>query len=591
MNRLGGKSNTGEGGEESETTRSRTRRAALAAIKQVASGRFGVTSPTSSTPTTSRSRWRRARSPARAASCPSHKVYPWIAKDRHSTPASASSAAAAPRHLLHRGPRPAHPRPEERNPRRGHVKLVAEVGVGTVAAGVAKAHADVVLISGTTGHRRLAAHLDQARRAAWGLGPAETQQTLCSTTCGPRGRRGRRPAEDGPRRGRRRAARRRGVRLRHGPLVVDGLRDDARLPPDTCPVGVATQTRCSAGVQRQAGVRREVLHLLAEEVREHRGAGLPLGRGDGRPRRGARHHRAAAALPEGRGPRPVADPARAPLPAALASHETQDHGSTRARQHSSRSPPTPSSAASRVRSPAPHPQRQPHRRHDARLGGQPPPRRRRACRGTTTSATFTGSAGQSFGAFLPRGITLGWRRRNDYVGKGLSGGRVVVRPDRAATFVAGGRNVIAGNVVGYGDRRRDLRPRRRGRAVLRAQLRRDRGRRGVGDHGCEYMTGGRVSSSARPAQLRGRHVGGRLPRRGAFRVNTEMVDLVPLDDDDVAVLRPDLPPQEETGSAVAAAVLASGDDLAARFTRSCPRLRPCPGRPAAADAGRDVRSP
>jgi glutamate synthase (NADPH/NADH) large chain len=212
----------------------------------------------------------------------------------------------------------------------------------------------------------------------------------------------------------------------------------------------------------------------------------------------------------------------------------------------------------------------------------------------TIQISLTGSAGQSLGAFLPAGITLClYGDANDYVGKGLSGGRLVVRPDRAASLPAE-HNVIAGNVIGYGATSGEIFVRgvvgerfcvRNSGAVAVVE--------GVGDHGCEYMTGGRVVILG-PT---GRNFAAGMSGGAAYlldavtgRINTEMVDLLPVDDDDVVLLRDLLTRHfEETDSPVAASVLAG--DLAGRFTKVMPRdyARVLAAQAAAEREGRDVQ--
>jgi glutamate synthase (NADPH/NADH) large chain len=214
----------------------------------------------------------------------------------------------------------------------------------------------------------------------------------------------------------------------------------------------------------------------------------------------------------------------------------------------------------------------------------------------TIDITFTGSAGQSFGAFLPRGITLRLEGdSNDYVGKGLSGGRVIVRPDRKAVFAAE-ENVIAGNVIGYGATSGEIFV--RGIVGERFCVRNSGALavvEGVGDHGCEYMTGGRVVVLG-PT---GRNFAAGMSGGVAYlldavtgRINTEMVDLLPVDDDDVALLRDLLTRHhEETDSPVAAAVLAGDGSFAGRFTKVMPRdyARVLAAQAAAEREGRDVQ--
>ena len=304
MNNIGGKSNTGEGGEDPARLYDPKRRSA---VKQVASGRFGVTSEYLVNADDIQIKMAQGAKPGEGGQLPAHKVYPWIASVRYSTP-GVGLISPPPHHdiysiedlaqLIHDL--------KNANPRaRVHVKLVAEVGVGTVAAGVSKAHA------GRRPHLRprrrdggRAPHVPQARRGTLGAGPGRDPADADPERA-PRPHRGagRRSDEDRPRRDRRRAARRRGVRVRHRAARRVGLRDDARLPPRHLPGRRRDAEPAAAGeVQRQARVRRDVLR-----VHRHRGPAaaraprLPDPAGGGRPHRDARHAAGDRAL-EGRGP-------------------------------------------------------------------------------------------------------------------------------------------------------------------------------------------------------------------------------------------------------------------------------------------------
>ena len=316
MNRMGARSNTGEGGEDSaryqKDANGDWRRSA---IKQVASGRFGVTSEYLVNATDLQIKMAQGAKPGEGGQLPGHKVYPWIAKVRHSTP-GVGLISPPPHHdiysiedlaqLIHDL--------KNANPQaRVHVKLVAEVGVGTVAAGVSKAHADVVLISGHDGGTG-ASPLTSIKHAGvpWELGLAETQQVLrAQRPARPHRRADGRPDEDRPRRRHRRAARRRGVRLRDGAAGRLGLRHDARLPSQHLP-GRHRDAGSGAAqeVQRQAGVRRELLQVRRRgSARADGGARLPHDGRDDRPRGQARRAPGAGAL-EGARPRPLDDPLR-----------------------------------------------------------------------------------------------------------------------------------------------------------------------------------------------------------------------------------------------------------------------------------------
>ena len=249
--------------------------------------------------------------PGEGGQLPGHKVYPWIARTRYSTP-GVGLISPPPHHDIYSIEDLAqliHDLKNANRPARVHVKLVAEVGVGTVAAGVSKAHADVVLISGHDGGTG-ASPLTSLKHAGapWELGLAETQQTLhAQRPAGPHRGAGRRPAEDRPRRGDRRPARRRGVRLRHRPAGRERLRDDAGLPPRHLPGRRGhPEPRAAQALQRQARVRRHLLRVHRRGGPRAAGrARLPHPRRGHRPRRVARHHCRHRAL-EGRRARPLA---------------------------------------------------------------------------------------------------------------------------------------------------------------------------------------------------------------------------------------------------------------------------------------------
>ena len=313
MNRIGGKSNTGEGGEDVDRLYDPERRSA---IKQVASGRFGVTSDYLTNASDIQIKMAQGAKPGEGGQLPGQKVYPWVAKTRHSTP-GVGLISPPPHHdiysiedlkqLIH-DLKCANPSA------RIHVKLVAEVGVGTVAAGVSKAKADVVLISGHDGGTgRRAADLAQARGRTVGARPGrDPADPAAERPAGPDRGPGRRPAEDRPRRDHRRAAGGGGVRLRHRPAGGQRLHHDAGLPPRHLPGGGGHPERGAARqVHRQAGVRDQLLR-----VHRRGGPGVPgpagfpfAGRGH-RARRGAGHLQRRGAL-EGARAGPGADPAPA----------------------------------------------------------------------------------------------------------------------------------------------------------------------------------------------------------------------------------------------------------------------------------------
>jgi glutamate synthase (NADPH/NADH) large chain len=602
MNRLGAKSNTGEGGEDPERfvplANGDSKRSA---IKQVASGRFGVTSHYLVNADDIQIKMAQGAKPGEGGQLPGHKVYPWVAKTRHSTP-GVGLISPPPHHdiysiedlaqLIHDL--------KNSNPRaRVHVKLVSEVGVGTVAAGVAKAHADVVLISGHDGGTG-ASPLTSLKHAGgpWELGLAETQQTLLLN-----GLRDRVVVQTD---GQLKTGRDVVVAALLGaeefgfataPLVVMGCVMMRVCHLDTCPVGVATQNPVLR--ERFAGKPEFVENFflfLAEEVREilaelgFRTLEEAVGHAELLDVSDAVSHWKAEGLDLG----PILHVPALPEGASLHQSVTQDHGLDKALDNQLIA--LAADALERGEPVRAHVEvRNVNRTVGTMLGSEVS--RRFGGDGLpdgTIDITLTGSAGQSFGAFLPRGITLRLEGdSNDYVGKGLSGGRIVVRPDRRAQLVAEA-NVIAGNVIGYGATSGEIYI--RGVVGERFCVRNSGATavvEGVGDHGCEYMTGGRVVVIG----ATGRNFAAGMSGGVAYlldavpgRINPELVDLEALDDDDVAFVRETLARhQEETGSTVAASLLESGD-IAGRFTKVMPRdyARVLAAQAAAEREGRDV---
>jgi glutamate synthase (NADPH/NADH) large chain len=602
MNRLGAKSNTGEGGEDPERFEPLPNGdSKRSAIKQVASGRFGVTSHYLVNADDLQIKMAQGAKPGEGGQLPGHKVYPWIAKTRHSTP-GVGLISPPPHHDIYSIEDLAqliHDLKNSNPQARVHVKLVAEVGVGTVAAGVAKAHADVVLISGHDGGTG-ASPLTSLKHAGgpWELGLAETQQTLLLN-----GLRDRVVVQTD---GQLKTGRDVVIAALLGaeefgfataPLVVMGCVMMRVCHLDTCPVGVATQNPVLR--ERFTGQPEFVENFftfLAEEVREHlaalgfRSIAEAVGHAEVLDTSAAVRHWKV----EGLDLTPVLHVPELPEGASRRQIQTQDHGLDKALDNElialaadalERGEPVRAQVGIR----------NVNRTVGTMLGSEVS--RRYGADGLaedTIDITFTGSAGQSFGAFLPRGITLRLEGdSNDYVGKGLSGGRVIVRPDRKAAFAAED-NVIAGNVIGYGATSGEIFV--RGIVGERFCVRNSGALavvEGVGDHGCEYMTGGRVVVLG-PT---GRNFAAGMSGGVAYlldavtgRINTEMVDLLPVDDDDVVLLRDLLTRHhEETDSPVAASVLAG--DLAGRFTKVMPRdyARVLAAQAAAEREGRDVQ--
>jgi glutamate synthase (NADPH) large chain len=584
MNRLGARSNTGEGGEDPDRyvpdANGDLRRSA---VKQVASGRFGVTSEYLVNADDLQIKMAQGAKPGEGGQLPGHKVYPWIAKTRYSTP-GVGLISPPPHHDIYSIEDLAqliHDLKNANPAARVHVKLVAEVGVGTVAAGVSKAHADVVLISGHDGGTG-AAPLTSIKHAGvpWELGLAETQQTLL--------RGGLRDRIVVQADGQLKTGRDVIVAALLGaeefgfasaPLVVSGCVMMRVCHLDTCPVGVATQ---NPELRKRFTGRPEFVvnffEFIAQEVREYLAAlGLrtldeAVGRADLLDTERAVGHWKASGLDL----TPVLHVPDLPADAALHNTTGQDHGIDRALDNTLiqlAEGALQEGTAVVLELPV----RNVNRTVGTMLGYEVTKRwGGEGLPDDTIHVRFRGSAGQSFGAFLPRGITLRLAGdANDYLGKGLSGGRVIVAPDQEASFPAE-EQIIAGNVIGYGATGGEIFLRgvvgerfcvRNSGATAVAE--------GTGDHGCEYMTGGTVAVLGRVGRNFAAGMSGGVaylldPDPG--RVNTEMADLEPLTASDAALLR-DLIERHliETDSAVAARLLADWDASVPRFGKVMPK--------------------
>ncbi len=499
MNRIGGKSNTGEGGEDpARYTPEANGDSKRSSIKQVASGRFGVTSEYLVNSDDIQIKMAQGAKPGEGGQLPGNKVYPWIAKVRYSTP-GVGLISPPPHHDIYSIEDLAqliHDLKNANKNARVHVKLVAEVGVGTVAAGVSKAHADVVLISGHDGGTG-ASPLTSLKHAGapWELGLAETQQTLILN-----GLRDRIVVQvDGQMKtgrdviiGALLGAEEFGFAT--APLVVSGCVMMRVCHMDTCPVGVATQNpELRARFSGKPEFVETFFEYIAEEVREwlsklgFRSLDEAIGQVEFLDTRVAVSHWKASGLdlaPLLQSPVGDADTARK-------NTTVQDHGLAAALDNQLielSADALNSSQPVRIELPV----RNVNRTVGTMLGAEVT--RRFGGSGLpdgTIEVLLHGSAGQSFGAFIPKGLTLRlFGDTNDFVGKGLSGGRIVVRPDEKATFPSH-ENVIAGNVIGYGATSGQIFI--RGVAGERFCVRNSGATaivEGVGDHGCEYMTGG-----------------------------------------------------------------------------------------------------
>ncbi len=585
MNRIGGKSNTGEGGEDPRRLYDPELRSS---IKQVASGRFGVTSEYLTNADDIQIKMAQGAKPGEGGQLPGHKVYPWVAKVRYSTP-GVGLISPPPHHdiysiedlaqLIHDL--------KNANPQaRIHVKLVAEVGVGTVAAGVSKAHADVVLISGHDGGTG-AAPLTSLKHAGgpWELGLAETQQTLLANDL-----RDRIVVQvDGQLKTGRDvviAALLGGEEFGFAtaPLVVSGCIMMRVCHLNTCPVGVATQDPVLR--ERFTGQPEFVetfFEYIATEVREllaqlgFRSIAEAVGHVESLDLSNALAHYKTHGLDLS----PIlALPELAPGASRIAT-KTQDHGLDRALDNQLIDDAAPALERGEKVDLA-YEVSNVNRTVGTMLGHEVTKRYRGdGLPDDTINVTLTGSAGQSLGAFLPKGITLHLNGdANDYVGKGLSGGRVVVRPplDANADFIAED-NIIAGNVIAYGATGGEIFL--RGIVGERFCVRNSGATavvEGVGDHGCEYMTGGRAVILGPTGRNFAAGMSGGIAyvwdptETFPSKVNPEMVDVEALDDlDKTWLLGTIFRHRDLTGSEVATRLIADWEWATGQFVKVMPR--------------------
>ena len=587
MNRLGAKSNTGEGGEDpNRFTPDENGDLRRSAIKQVASGRFGVTSEYLVNADDLQIKMAQGAKPGEGGQLPGFKVYPWIAQVRNSTP-GVPLISPPPHHdiysiedlaqLIHDL--------KNANPQaRVHVKLVAEVGVGTVAAGVAKAHSDVVLISGHDGGTG-ASPLTSIKHAGapWELGLAETQQVLVMNQL-----RDRIVVQAD---GQMKTGRDVVVAALLGaeeygfstaPLVVSGCIMMRVCHLDTCPVGIATQNpKLREHFTGKPEFVENYFRFVAEEVRElmsmmgFRTLDEMIGRVDRIDTVEAIDHWKARGLDLSQ----ILHNPEMPDTVARRCVRAQDHGLDRALDNTliERCAPAIEERAAVSFS---MPIRNVNRTVGTMLGSTITRRwGRDGLPDGTIDIRFTGSAGQSFGAFVPQGVTLSIEGdANDYFGKGLSGGRVVVSPPAEATFVAED-NIIIGNVALYGGTGGEAFV--HGVAGERFAVRNSGVHavvEGIGDHGCEYMTGGRVVVIGRTGRNFAAGMSGGiayvLDEAGDFssRCNPGMVDLEPIDDDDAGLITRLIARHvDHTASGRGQQVLADFARLRPRFVKVMPR--------------------
>jgi glutamate synthase (NADPH/NADH) large chain len=497
MNSIGAKSNTGEGGEDPDRLLDPRRRSA---IKQVASGRFGVTSLYLTNADDLQIKMAQGAKPGEGGQLAANKIYPWIAKTRHSTP-GVGLISPPPHHDIYsiEDLKQLIFDLKRSNPQaRVHVKLVSQVGIGTVAAGVVKAKADVVLVSGHDGGTG-ASPLNSLKHAGtpWELGLAETQQTLMLN-----GLRDRVSVQvDGQMKTGRDVviAALLGAEefgFATAPLVVSGCILMRVCHLDTCPVGVATQNPVLR--ERFTGKPEFVVNFfefLAEEIREIlaslgcRSIEDAVGHTELLDVDRAISHWKADGLDLS----PILQGSGLSDSASRSKRVDQDHELDKHFDHK-----LIALASEALENSRPTLIEESIRNTEQAAGtllghivtskfgeaGLPK---------ATIHVRLRGTAGQSFGAFIPNGIKLELvGDANDHVGKGLSGGVIVVRPDENASFPSN-ENIIAGNVIGYGATSGEL---YLSGVVGERFMVRNSGAtavvEGAGDHALEYMTGGRV---------------------------------------------------------------------------------------------------
>ncbi len=589
MNRIGGKSNTGEGGEDpARYVPDANGDSRSSAIKQVASARFGVTSEYLVNSQELQIKMAQGAKPGEGGQLPGYKVYPWIAEVRHSTP-GVGLISPPPHHDIYSIEDLAeliHDLKNANSDARINVKLVSEVGVGTVAAGVAKAHADVVLISGGEGGTG-ASPVTSIKHAGlpWELGIAETHQTLLLNDL-----RSRIVVEAD---GQLKTGRDVVIAALLGaeefgfataPIIVMGCIMMRVCHLNTCPVGVATQDPDLR--EKFTGDPAHVvnfMHFVAEEARElmaslgFRTFNEMVGRVDRlEPRRAIGHWKA-----QGIDLTPLLHRPEVDVSVGTYCRIEQDHGLEKALDNTTLRDLVLPGLDRGEQVTESLPITNSDRVVGTIIGSEIT--RRHGAEGLpedTVTLAFNGSAGQSFGAFIPRGMTLVLAGdSNDYIGKGLSGGKIIVKPPPGSTF-APEENIIVGNVAFYGATSGEAYV--SGVAGERFCVRNSGASavaEGVGDHGCEYMTGGRVAVLGATGRNFAAGMSGGiayvLDIDGEFRLNcnTDMADVLPLEADaDIEELRGMVERHlRYTGSPRAAQILDGWAEMIPRFVKIYPR--------------------
>ncbi|MDR3708900.1 MAG: glutamate synthase large subunit [Capsulimonadaceae bacterium] len=589
MNRIGGKSNTGEGGEDPERFKPDANGDSRnSAIKQVASGRFGVTSHYLVNANELQIKMAQGAKPGEGGQLPGPKVYPWVAKVRHATP-GVGLISPPPHHDIYSIEDLAELIHDLKNANRNariSVKLVSEVGVGTIAAGVSKAHADVVLISGYDGGTGASPQTSIKHAGLpWELGLAETHQTLLINNL-----RSRITVETD---GQLKTGRDVVIAALLGaeefgfataPLVTLGCIMMRVCHLNTCPVGIATQDpRLRKNFSGDPSYAVNFMKFVAQEVRElmaelgFRTLNEMVGRVDRLEVKAAVDHWKAKGLDFSN----ILYRPEVGEDVGTYCTQAQDHGLEGSLDLTTLLELCKPAIESGTPVKAEMPIVNVNRVVGTIVGSEIS--KKYGAEGLpdgTIDLTFHGSAGQSFGAFVPSGMTLRIEGdANDYIGKGLSGGRIIVFPPKKSTFVAE-ENIIVGNVALYGATMGEayfsgmagerFAVRNSGvNAVVEA----------VGDHGCEYMTGGRVVVLGKTGRNFAAGMSGGiayvLDEDGSFpqRCNKEMVDLsTPDDPEEIRDLRALIERHVAyTGSRKGQRVLDEWNSLLPKFVKIMPR--------------------
>ena len=588
MNRIGGKSNTGEGGEDSEryTWTNERGDSKNSAIKQVASGRFGVTSLYLSQARELQIKMAQGAKPGEGGQLPGKKVYPWIAKVRHSTP-GVGLISPPPHHDIYSIEDLAELIHDLKNANRAarvSVKLVSEVGVGTIAAGVAKAHADVVLISGFDGGTGASPQTSIKHAGLpWELGLAETHQTLVLNNL-----RSRIAVETD---GQMKTGRDVVVATLLGaeefgfstaPLVTLGCIMMRVCHLNTCPAGVATQDPLlRKNFIGDPEYTVNFMKFIAQEVREimaelgFRSLNEMVGRTDVlEPKQAVEHWKA-----KGIDLTPILYQPEVAPEVGRYCQIPQDHGLDKSLDITVLLDLCKDAIEKGEKVKATLPIKNINRVVGTILGNEITKRHWEGLPEDTVHLHFQGSAGQSFGAFVPKGVTLELEGdANDYVGKGLSGGKIIVYPPKGSTFAAE-ENIIIGNVALYGATSGEVYI--SGVAGERFGVRNSGVTtvvESVGDHACEYMTGGKVVVLGPTGRNFAAGMSGGvayvLDESGDFatRCNTQMVALEALEGEEIDDLRELIQRHADyTNSQKAALVLANWSEMLPKFVKVMPK--------------------